>query len=439
MTTQMSRRQFLRSGATAASGLVIAGSLTAFAERTAAGLSVEAQGYGPLIDMGDLSLPRGFNFRIISRSGLPMTDGNPTPTSFDGMAAFPGARGTTVLVRNHENRRSTGDTGEIDVVVPPDRRYDALPEFNGGNTKLVVGNDRRVKEDFAVLGGTSTNCAGGPMPWGSWITCEEVFQDGEEPHGYIFEIDSRATGPVEPVPIKQAGRFVHEAVAWMDGVLYETEDQRDDSALYRYIPDSAPTRPGDLAASTGRLQALKVVGAFNPTMDTWPVGEPTPVEWVDIDEPDPPGDTVTDEAFAKGAARFDRQEGTWVGNDRVYFDCTEGGVDDWGQIWELDPSTDTLTLLYQSPGPQELKNPDNLTVAPTRDLFLCEDSDPPQFIRGLTPDGRIYDFARANTNESEFAGATFSPDGKTLFVNQFGNGDPGVTYAIWGPWRSRRP
>ena len=101
------------------------------------------------------------------------------------------------------------------------------------------------------------------------------------------------------------------------------------------------------------------------------------------------------------------------------------------------PSTDTLTLLYQSPGPSELKNPDNLTVAPTGDLLLCEDSDPPQFIRGLTPDGRIFDFARANRNETEFAGATFSPDGRTLFVNQFGDGDPAVTYAIWGPWRRR--
>ncbi|MGH2788838.1 MAG: PhoX family protein [Actinomycetota bacterium] len=438
MTMQMSRRRFLRSSAAAASGLVIAGPLTAFAQRAAAGLSVDAEGYGPLVDMGDLSLPRDFNFRIISRSGVPMTDGNPTPTSFDGMGAFPGARGTTVLIRNHENRRSTGDTGEIDVIVPPDKRYDALPQFNGGNTKLVVGNNRRVTQDFAVLGGTTTNCAGGSMPWGSWITCEEVFQDGDEAHGYIFEIDSRATGPVDPVPIKQAGRFVHEAVAWMDGILYETEDQRDDSALYRYIPDGAPTRPGDLAASTGRLQALKVVGVFNATMDVWPVGEPTRVEWVDIEEPDPPTNTVTDEAFAKGAARFDRQEGIWVGNNRVYFDCTEGGVDDWGQIWELEPGTDTLTLLYQSPGPSELKNPDNLTVAPTRDLFLCEDSVPPQFIRGLTPDGRIYDFARGNTNETEFAGATFSPDGHTLFVNQFGNGDPAVTYAIWGPWRRRR-
>jgi secreted PhoX family phosphatase len=32
----------------------------------------------------------------------------------------------------------------------------------------------------------------------------------------------------------------------------------------------------------------------------------------------------------------------------------------------------------------------------------------------------------------ELAGATFSPDGETLFVNIQ---TPGITFAIWGPWR----
>jgi secreted PhoX family phosphatase len=32
----------------------------------------------------------------------------------------------------------------------------------------------------------------------------------------------------------------------------------------------------------------------------------------------------------------------------------------------------------------------------------------------------------------EFAGATFSPDGETLFVNIQ---TPGSTFAIWGSWR----
>lgn len=80
-------------------------------------------------------------------------------------------------------------------------------------------------------------------------------------------------------------------------------------------------------------------------------------------------------------------------------------------------------------------------MAPTRDLFICEDSEEPQFVRGLTPDGRIYNFARSVTNDTEFCGACFSPRGRTLFVNQQGasgrNADRGVTYAIWGPFHSR--
>jgi secreted PhoX family phosphatase len=34
-------------------------------------------------------------------------------------------------------------------------------------------------------------------------------------------------------------------------------------------------------------------------------------------------------------------------------------------------------------------------------------------------------------SDEEFAGATFSPDRKTLFANVQ---DPGTTFAIWGPW-----
>lgn len=106
--------------------------------------------------------------------------------------------------------------------MPEELRYDDNPLFNAGNTKLVLGKDGEEVEDFAVLGGTSTNRAGGQMPWGAWIACEEVFQVGvgSQPHGYIFEIDSRAEGPVEAVPIRGAGRFSHEAVAWLDGILY---------------------------------------------------------------------------------------------------------------------------------------------------------------------------------------------------------------------------
>ncbi len=471
--TTLDRRNFLRRSAVAAGGLTVARPLQAFAANRSAGERTTTRGYGPLRETGDgdLRLPEGFRYRIVSRQGEEMSDGNPTPGICDGMAAFAAPGGATILMRNHENRRPffPGSENEIPVVVPERFQYDRSGVFIGGVTKLVVSRDRRVERDFAVLGGTTTNCAGGMTPWGSWITCEEfdfpgpdaVLPNGVEPlegtdltdtetHGFIFEVDATTNGPVKAVPIKAAGRFYHEAVAWRGGRLYQTEDfdilNPDEAvAFYRYTPNRMPRKVGDLAASGGVLQALKIAGRPNADLRTGVrVGRAMPVEWVTVEDPNPPTSPTSgtrNQAFAKGAARFTREEGAWVGNGRVYFDCTDGGDAGFGQIFELDPDRSTLTLIYESPAEDELDFPDNLTVAPTGDLFLCENGTPPDFIRGLTPKGQIFDFAQAVTNETEFAGACFSADGETLFVNQNGGrGDsepPGVTYAIWGPFASR--
>ncbi|MGI8910585.1 MAG: alkaline phosphatase PhoX, partial [Rubrobacteraceae bacterium] len=232
---RVSRRSFVGGAAAAAAAVSVGGGLSALGARTAEGKPPErAEGYGPLVPMGDIALPRGFRYKVISRQGQPMDDGNPTPGIFDGMGAYPGPDGNTVLIRNHENRRVPG---EIPVIVPEDKRYDQDPTAIGGDTKLVVDKKLNVVESFAILGGTDTNCAGGMTPWGTWITCEEVVRRSATtgtPHGYIFEIDASAEGPVEARPVLAAGRFVHEAVAFLDGILYETEDVRDDSFFYRY-------------------------------------------------------------------------------------------------------------------------------------------------------------------------------------------------------------
>lgn len=78
-----------------------------------------------------------------------------------------------------------------------------------------------------------------------------------------------------------------------------------------------------------------------------------------------------------------------------------------------------------------LQNPDNLVVSPFEDLFLCEDGGGTDYVRGVTPEGQLYDFARNALNDRELAGSTFSADGQTFFVNIQ---DPGLTFAIWGPW-----
>ena len=74
--------------------------------------------------------------------------------------------------------------------------------------------------------------------------------------------------------------------------------------------------------------------------------------------------------------------------------------------------------------------------------MVCEDNVSDNFIRGLTRKGELFDIALnrlksssgADRSNDEFAGSTFSPDGHTLFVNI--QATAGMTFAIWGPWRS---
>jgi uncharacterized protein len=495
----MIRRTFLQRSAIAGGGLVAAGPLGVLTARTASGAPPpSATGYGPLVPKGDLALPAEFNYQVISRQAVPQRDGTLTPGIFDGMGAFPdvgaGIQGTgdrTILVRNHENRRRAG---EIPVVVPPGVRYDEDPTYNAGCSKLVV--ERRpagrdpvsgqqlftyiLVDSFNILGGTDTNCAGGELPWKTWVTCEEVVNRGAtgKKHGYVFEVDAFADAPVPAVPVPQAGRFEHEAVAFVGGILYLTEDRRIEpdpvagqigAAFYRFVPDGHVGASGTLAETTGVLQALKLRDHFRANMDSRPVGVPFAVEWVTVDDPDHDDDTnnrrdreqgftpTRIQAQDKGAAIFDRQEGMWVGaggssaaGQKVYFDCTEGGPNNLGQVWEYDPGRETVTLIFQSPSASVLENPDNITIVPqTQDILVCEDSPGTQFIRGVTRDGEIYDFAQTVVNDTEFCGACFDPDGQTLYVNQQGErlgeneppqGTPqmrAVTYAIYGPFETR--
>ena len=137
---RISRRSFVRASCVA---VTVGGGLTALGACEAqGGLAERIEGYGSLVPMGALALPRGFSYKEISRQGDPMTDGNLTPGIFDGMGAFPGPDGSTVLIRNHENRRRAG---EIPVIVPADDRYDQDPTYIAGNTKLVV--DREPERD----------------------------------------------------------------------------------------------------------------------------------------------------------------------------------------------------------------------------------------------------------------------------------------------------
>jgi len=511
MTLQITRKRFIESSAAVGGGLAIGGPLAALAAQSAHGAPGSSPGYGPLQPTPEqdtgftfLALPRGFRYRLISKEGDPSfvvdEDGNrtqaPTPGIFDGMAAYAagkrdddddddrrgraGRKAKVILIRNHENRERAD---EIPFAIPPDKRYDPSPATgNAGNTKLLVGADRRVIETFQVLAGTSTNCAGGETPWDSWITSEEVFKPGGAfGHGYNFEIPSGPNAPTQAIPIRRAGRFSHEAVSWLDQVLYETEDRSQPTSFattppgapsplpagyggggfYRYLPGRKITRSGQLADSNGRLEMLGVKGQPNRDMDSVNPGETLPVVWYPIADPEPADDNppngVRFQGQNQGAASFGRPEGSWVGDGKVYFSCTAGGEAGLGQLWEFDPrgrrggGEGSITLVYESDDITKLEGPDNVVFVPkTGDVFLQEDASGDQFVRGVTEEGRIYDFAQTIANDTEFCGGCFSPDGKTFFLNQQGNrlgGDASeaeireggaLTYAIWGPFSRRK-
>lgn len=432
----------------------------------AATRDVAEAGYGPLVSdpKGIINLPKGFSYRIISTKGEKMDDGLLLPGLPDGMAAFPGKSGRVIVVRNHENgadrleNGAFGATNELLDKIPANRFYDygkkKLPSLGGTTTFVYNPKSGKIEKQFLSLAGTIRNCAGGPTPWNSWLTCEEstvrvgAYEgNAEQDHGYVFEVP--ATEKIQlsdPLPIKGMGRFNHEAVAVdpRTGIVYLTED-RGDSLIYRYIPET----PGKLLKG-GKLQALAIAGQKSFDTRNWeslttpkfPLREKMDVEWIDVENVESPEDDLRYQGFNNGAACFARGEGMWYGKNEIYFACTNGGHTSNGQVFRYIPSDSEgtsneknsrgkLELFAESPNSEILKSCDNLTIAPWGDIVLCEDAQHP-FLVGITPSGEYYKLGENIGYPAEFAGGVFSPSGETFFVNIQG---AGLTFAITGPWK----
>ena len=447
----LNRRLFLKGAGTLAfSGLVSSTFLQA-KENTLINSSI---GYGPLKpDLKKLlDLPNGFKYQVISSFADVMSDGFHVPDKADGMGCFALSEGKVALVRNHELKPSDLSKQPVSLQgLKTERSYDS--SSNGitlpGGTSTIIYNmeTREVEKQYLSLIGTIRNCSGGVTPWGSWLSCEEsvtkASADFKRDHGYIFEVPANAKGLVEPIPLKAMGRFNHEA-ACVDpstGIVYLTED-RGDSLFYRFIPNAY----GELSKG-GKLQALSIKGLPKFDSRNWnkqqmKVNQWFDAQWVDLDNPESPEDDLRVRGHELGATLFARGEGVHWADNELYFTCTNGGGKQLGQIMRYQPQYELnqseqrggrIQLFLESSNANDFNYGDNLTVTPQGHLLVCEDQYTDvvdNHLRGVTPNGEVYDFAKLN-RQTELAGACFSPDGSTLFVNIY---SPTMTLAITGPW-----
>ena len=454
---RMDRRRFLQN-------LTIAVSVPAI---SVSGRAADTK-IGPLRPDPDriLDLPDGYSYTIVSRAGERMNDDLLVPHAHDGMAAFPGENGRVILICNHELRPANFDqsafAGEFNTQLNAvtEKLYDQgggkTPGAGGTTTTIYNPETRTTERQHLSLAGTELNCAGGPTPWGSWLSCEECFESPgnglsagrivhrDQRHGYVFEVPSSAEGLVEPVPIRAMGRFEHEATAVHEptGIIYMTED-RHHSLFYRYIPKV----PGKLHEG-GKLQALVIDEQPAFMTHNWSgkpqivPGESLPTRWIDLDKVDSRKNDLRLRGTTQGAATFARGEGLCNAGGDMVFTCTIGGPARLGQVFAYRPSPHEgqplegydpgqLTLIAEATNESILRNADNITFSPWGDLIVCEDTSSHCGLVGIRPDGSQYQLADNSHTNSELAGACFSPDGKTLFVNiQY----PGMTLAITGPF-----
>lgn len=350
---------------------------------------------GPLQDPDEngLRLPEGFTSRVIAVAEQEVAGtGYVWHGSPDGGAIYTTSDGGWIYVSNSE----------------------LLAPLGGGVSAVRFSSSGDITDAYRILGDTNQNCAGGPTPWDTWLSCEE------RDDGRVWECDP--FGMTDPIVREALGVFAHEAVA-VDPItqyLYLTEDEGD-GRFYRFIPDNLVNGIADL--SSGTLQVAQVSGA----------GPEGTVSWLDV--PDPSASSGTTRTQVPASTAFDGGEGIWYYRGVVYF-TTKGD----NRVWALELATSDLTILYDAAtsGNPILTGVDNVTVSPSGDVLVAEDGGNMEIV-AIAADGTIAPIVQVvGQDASEITGPVFSPGFDRLYFSSqrgtTGNLNDGITYEVTGPF-----
>ncbi len=385
-----SKRRFLKYGL---SGLGVYGVGALWSNVLISGCSRQQISALQAADDNGVRLPQGFSSRIIAYSSEPVVSGQGYlwHAAPDGGACFsstdPAHKGGWIYVSNSEMRS------------------------NGGAGAIVFDAQGEVIDAYSILEGTSRNCAGGAMPWGSWLSCEEISA------GQVWECDPK--GKAAAIVRPALGVFNHEAVAY-DSVnkhLYLTED-RVDGGLYRFTAN-ALTSSGFPDLSAGSLQvAVK-------QNDTALLG------WVTV--PDPLAEFEETRYQVDEVLTFNGGEGIAYFDGQIIF-TTKGD----NRVWRYTIKSRLLDIVYDERDSLTpiLTGVDNVTVSSSGDIYVAEDGGDLQIVV-IDVHGNLYPVVQLEGHDrSEVTGIAFSPDGKRLYFSSqrgtSGLSEDGITYEVSG-------